>query len=75
MKCPEVQGHGIGKVKGSKAVRDPDIPPERAGRISDAEKDHVIVIYLLSRRHRPERALFLEGVRLRIVVTGEFRAL
>ena len=74
-KCPGVQGHGIGKVKGSKAANDPRIPPERAKRVSDAEKDHLITVYLLSRRHRPERPLFLEGVRLRFVVTGRFRAL
>ena len=75
MRCPGVQGHGIGKVKGSKAVHDPDIPPERAKRVSDGENDYLISIHLLSRRHRPGRPLFLEGVRLRFVVTGRFRAL
>ena len=75
MRCPGVTGHGIGKVKGSDAVNNPNVPPERAKRISNAEKDHLISVYLLSRRHRPERPLFLEGVRLRFVVTGRFRAL
>jgi hypothetical protein len=72
-RCPDVTGIGIGKMKGSKLVNDPDVPPERAKRVSDAEKDHLISIFLLSRRHRPERPLFLEGVRLRFEVTGPIR--
>ncbi len=73
--CPGVTGIGVGKVKGSKAVNDPDVSPERARRMSDAEKDHLISILLLSRPHRPERPLFLEGVHLRFKVTGPIRAL
>jgi hypothetical protein len=73
LRCPGVTGHGIGKVKDSKAVNDPAVPPERAATISHAEKDHLISVCLLSRRHRPERHLFLEGVRLEFDVTGRAR--
>ena len=73
--CPGVTGIGIGKVEGSEAVHDPEVPPERAKRISNAENDHLISILLLSSRDRPKRPLFLDGVRLRFVVTGPIRAL
>lgn len=73
--CPGVTGMGIGKVNGSTVLNDPDVSPERAKRASDAEKDHLISIHLLSQRDRPERPLFLEGVRLQFTVTGPIRAL
>jgi hypothetical protein len=74
-RCPGVTGVGIAKVKPSEAVNDPEVPPERAKSVSEAEKDHLISVHLLSPRHRPERPLFLEGVPVRVMVTGGFRAL
>lgn len=72
-RCPGVTGIGIGKVRGSKVVNDPTVPPERAKRVSDAEKDHLISIYVQSPSCRPDSTLFLKGVRVRFVETGRLR--
>jgi hypothetical protein len=66
-RCPGVVGSGVGNLK---------VYEDRGSRpVGRDDEEYVITVFLHGSKFLPSGDLNLEGVRLRFIVTGQFRAL